>query len=149
MLEGRIYQLKPGTKKLPQNMQKDHEPLIVLYTKKLDIPPRDFTKGVPGLEDIFKWFGVQYRGVITIREAGQYKFRLFSDDGSKLYIDDVLVIDNDGVHDAKSETGEVSLSAGTHSIRVDYFQGPKKRIALQLFVTPPGEAEKLFDQGDF
>jgi len=149
MLEGRIFQLKPGTKKLPQNMQKDHESLIVLYTRKLYIPPMDFTKGFPGLEDVFKWFGVQYRGVISIRESGLYQFRLLSDDGSKLYIDDVLVIDNDGVHEAKSETGEVYLSAGTYPIRMDYFQGPKKQIALQLFATLPGEEEKVFDLEDF
>jgi hypothetical protein len=149
MLEGKIYQLKPGTKELPRNMQKDHESLIVVYTTKLDISPRELKKGSPGLGDIFKWFGVQYRGVISIREAGLYQFRLLSDDGSKLYIDDVLVIDNDGVHDAKSETGEVSLSKGTHTIRVDYFQGPKKMIALRLFVTPPDEEEKLFDLDDF
>ncbi len=149
MLDGRIFQLKPGTKKLPQNMQKDHESSIVLYARKLDISPREFKKGSPGLEDVFKWFGVQYRGVISIREAGLYQFRLLSDDGSNLYIDDALVIDNDGVHDAKSETGEVYLSAGTHPVRVDYFQGPKKMIALQLFVTPPDEDEKLFDLDDF
>ena len=149
MLEGKIFELKPGMKNLPQNMQKDHEPSIVVYTTQLDISPRELKKGSPGLGDIFKWFGVQYRGVLSIREAGPYRFRLLSDDGSKLYIDDVLVIDNDGVHDVKSETGEVFLSAGTHTIRVDYFQGPKKMIALQLFVTPPGGEEKLFDLDDF
>jgi hypothetical protein len=149
MLEGRIFQLKPGIKKLPRDMQKDQEPFIVVYTRKLDIRPRDLTKGSPGLEDVFKWFGVQYRGPIAVSKSGLYKFRLFSDDGSKLYIDDVLVVDNDGVHEAKSETGEINLSAGTHSVRVDYFQGPRKQIALQLFVTIPGEKEKLFELKDF
>jgi hypothetical protein len=78
-----------------------------------------------------------------------YKFRLLSDDGSKLYIDSILIIDNDGTHAPKSITGEIYLSPGTYPIRVDYFQGPKMQIALQLFVTLPGEEERLFDLKDF
>jgi len=149
MLEGRIFQLEAGTNKLPQNMHKDYESLIVLYTRKLDIPLRNFTQGFPGLEDVFEWFGIQYRGVLTISESGLYKFRLLSDDGSKLHIDSIMIIDNDGIHAPKSKTGEIYLSPGTYPIRVDYFQGPKMHIALQLFVTLPGEEEKLFDLGDF
>lgn len=149
MLDGIIFQLKPGTKKLPKDMQKGGQPLLMLYTRRFDIQLQDFKKGSPGLGDVFKWFGVQYRGVIAVREPGPYRFRIRSDDGSKLYIDGALVIDNDGVHEAKSETGEVYLSAGTHPVRVDYFQGPQKQVALQLFVTPPDEEEKLFDLDDF
>jgi len=149
MLEGRIYQLEAGTKALPQSMHKDYKSLIVLYTRRLDIPPRNFTEGFPGLENVFEWFGIQYRGMITIKEAGLYNFRLLSDDGSKLYVDSNLVIDNDGTHAPKSKTGGIYLSPGTYPIRVDYFQGPKMQIALQLFVTLPGEEEKLFDLKNF
>jgi len=149
MLEGRVFQLKPGIKKLPQNMHKDYESLIVLYTRQLDIPQMDFKKGSPGFGDIFKWFGIQYRGVITIKESGLYRYRILSDDGSKLYIDDILVIDNDGIHESISKTGEIYLAPGTYPIRVDYFQGPKKEIALQLFATLPGRDEKIFDLKDF
>jgi hypothetical protein len=149
MLEGRVFQLKPGIKKLPQNMHKDYESLIVLYTRQLDIPQMDFKKGSPVFGDIFKWFGIQYRGVITVKQSGVYKFRLLSDDGSKLYIDDILVIDNDGIHESISKTGEIYLAPGTHPIRVDYFQGPKKEIALQLFTTLLGRDETIFDLKDF
>jgi hypothetical protein len=148
-LEGRVFQLEKGTKLLPKSMHKDYESLIVLYTRKIDIPPRNFTEGFPGLENVFEWFGIQYRGVITIREAGLYNFRLLSDDGSKLYVDSDLVIDNDGTHAPKSKTGGIYLSPGTYPIRVDYFQGPKMKIALQLFVTLPDEEERLFDLKDF
>ncbi len=149
MLEGRIFQLEPGTKTLPQNMHKDYKSLIVLYTRKLDIPPRNFTEGFPGLENVFEWFGVQYRGTITIEDSGSYKFRLLSDDGSKLYIDSILIIDNDGTHAPASKTGQIYLSPGTYPIRVDYFQGPRMKIALQLFATLPGGEERAFDLKDF
>jgi|GEM_PF-2298685 len=149
MLEGRIFQLEEGTKTLPQNMHRDYQSLIILYTRKLNIPARSFTEGFPGLEDIFEWFGVQYRGLITVQESGLYKFRLHSDDGSKLYVDSILVIDNDGTHAPRSKTGEIFLSPGTYPIRIDYFQGPRQQIALQMFAAKPGEEEKLFDLSDF
>jgi hypothetical protein len=149
MLEGRIFQLEAGTKKLPQNMHRDYESLIVLFTRRLDIPARDFSEGFPGLQGVFEWFGIQYRGVITVRESGLYKFRLLSDDGSKLFIDSVLIIDNDGAHSPRSKSGEIYLSPGTYPIRVDYFQGPRYRIALQLFAAKPGGEERIFDLQDF
>lgn len=149
MLEGRIFRLGPGTNRLPQNMHRDFTSLLVLYTRRIDIPPRRFTEGFPGLEDVFEWFGVQYRGWITVREGGTYRFRLHSDDGSKLFIDSTLVIDNDKIHPPRSESGEIYLSPGTYPIRVDYFQGPRDKLALQLFVTRPGGSEQLFDLEDF
>jgi len=149
MLEGRIFKLEQGTNKLPQNMHRDYESLIVLFTRRLDIAPRDFTEGFPGLQDVFEWFGIQYRGVISVRESGLYRFRLLSDDGSKLFIDSVLIIDNDGTHSPRSKSGEIYLSPGTYPIRVDYFQGPRMRIALQLFATKPGGEEQIFDLKDF
>jgi hypothetical protein len=149
MLEGRIFQFEAGTKELPQNMHKDYKSLLTLYTKKIDVPTRNFTEGFPGLENVFEWFGIQYRGSVAIKKPGLYTFRLLSDDGSKLYVDSNLVIENDGIHAPKSKTGEIYLSPGTYPLRVDYFQGPRMQIALQLFVAPPGEGERLFDLKEF
>src|SRR5262249_44142577 len=39
--------------------------------------------------------------------------------------------------------------AGMHDMKVWYYQGPATGIALQLFVTPPGGAEKIFSMKDF
>ena len=80
----------------------------------------------------------------NVSEAGSYRFRLKADDGAQLFIDNRLVVDNDGIHAAISKRGEVELRAGRHRIRVWYFQGMKYELALQLFVTPPGASERLF-----
>jgi hypothetical protein len=148
-LEGRIFQLEPDTKQLPQNMHRDYKSLLVLYATKIDVPTRNFTEGFPGLANVYEWFGIQYRGSIRVKKAGLYGFRLLSDDGSKLFIDSNLVIDNDGIHAPKEKRGEIYLSPGTYPVRVDYFQGPKMQIALQLYVTQPEDEEKLFDLKDF
>ena len=75
---------------------------------------------------------------LTVPTAGVYGFRLTSDDGSRLTIDDKVVVDHDGLHgDEAPKSDVVTLAAGTHSLRVDYFDaGFGKR--LNLAWQPPG-----------
>jgi len=63
------------------------------------------------------------QGYLVIKEEGIYNFRLISDDGSMLFIDDKLVINHDGAHGADIKDGKIALKAGVHPIRIDYFQG--------------------------
>ena len=70
-------------------------------------------------------FGFRYEGRMQIEEAGEYEFFLASDDGSRLYIDDQLVIDHDGLHAATEETANHFLSAGVHDVRVEYFENDR------------------------
>ena len=113
------------------------------YTKVLDIPTRSFTTGFPGVTDRFEWFAIRYTGVFNVDTVGDYAFRLVSDDGSRLFIDGKMIIDNDGVHPTQSVSGNAYLTSGQHSIEVDYFQGPRQEIALQFFWTPPGGSEEI------
>ncbi|WP_244298456.1 PA14 domain-containing protein [Micromonospora cremea] len=46
------------------------------------------------------YFVSQVLGNITTTQAGSYTFRLSSDDGSKLSIDNSVVINHDGLHGA-------------------------------------------------
>lgn len=141
-LQGNIYFLPENTRKLPDF--DEIEPTGTVYAEKIDIPKRRFEEGFPGIDDRFEWFGVVYAGTFDVAQAGEHKFRLLSDDGSKLWIDGELIIDNDGQHPPKEKTGKVDLDAGEHEVVVEYFQGPRHHIALQLFVTPPGGEETLF-----
>lgn len=68
-------------------------------------------------------FAMVYEGVITIPKDNNYVFRLLSDDGSKMWIDDVEVIDHDGFHGASPKDGEIALKAGNHPFKVKFFQG--------------------------
>ena len=54
--------------------------------------------------------------------VGVYRFVAASDDGVRVYVDDKLVINAWAEQSARTVTGDVSLGAGTHSIRVEYFQ---------------------------
>jgi hypothetical protein len=146
-LSGDIYYIHPGTRKLP-NFRKMKR-VGTIYTDSLNVPPRDFREGFPGLTSRIEWFAIDYTGRFWIEKPGVYGFSMQSDDGSILYIDDQVVIDNDGVHPPKTLAGSVNLSGGIHRIRVSYFQGPRWQVALKLSVQAPDEKLKIFKTSDF
>jgi hypothetical protein len=66
-------------------------------------------------------FGFLYSGFIRVPVDGVYTFFTDSDDGSRLYIGDELVVDNDALHGMLEKNGSIALAAGVHPIRVIYF----------------------------
>ena len=73
-------------------------------------------------ETLKDYFGVNWTGQLKVEESGEYTFYLTSDDGSWLWIDGKLVIDNGGLHAAKTVSAKVYLSKGVHEIRVKMFE---------------------------
>jgi hypothetical protein len=140
--KGNLYYLAPGTSRLPEFSTMTA--MGTVYISKIDIPKRTFTTGFPGVDKRFEWFGIRYIGAFKLQQGGKYNFRLVSDDGSKLWINNQLIINNDGIHSPQARSGVIELSSGKHLIQVDYFQGPRKYIALQLYVTPPNGIETIF-----
>jgi mono/diheme cytochrome c family protein len=67
-------------------------------------------------------FAVKFTGAIHIPRSGKYTFSTKSDDGSRLHIDNKLVVNNDGVHAPEEKTGAVELQEGDHPIAVTFFQ---------------------------
>jgi putative heme-binding domain-containing protein len=66
-------------------------------------------------------FALRFTGAISITRGGKYTFFLTSDDGSRLYIDDTEVINNDGLHGMSEKAGSINLSPGAHPFIVTYF----------------------------
>ena len=85
-------------------------------------------------------YAIQYNGYIKVPKTGVYTFYLRSDDGSKLYLDGALVVDNDGSHSARTKEGMRALKKGMHPIRIDYFEDFLGE-ELQLFFSGPGMAK--------
>ncbi len=67
-------------------------------------------------------FGYIFSGLINVPVEGVYEFYTQTDDGSKLYIDNELVVDNDTSHAAIVATGRIPLKKGFHSYRFLYFE---------------------------
>jgi hexosaminidase len=68
-------------------------------------------------------FGLIFEGYVQVPADGVYTFALTSDDGSVLYIDDELVVDNDGGHGPIEKLGMIALEAGHHPLEIRYSQG--------------------------
>jgi hypothetical protein len=119
-------------------------PVAVFYTNTFDVSERHEPEGFPGITDRSSWFMIEYTGAFTVARDGAYDFRLHSDDGSYLFIDGSMVIENDGKHKPMSRSGSIQLRAGGHELRLLYAQ-TTDRMALQLFVQVPGSlVEQLF-----
>jgi alpha-L-fucosidase len=88
-----------------------------------------------------------YRGFLSVARDELYRFALTSDDGSKLWIDGQLVVDNDGLHGAIEKQGAIGLAKGLHAIEVVWFNrtggaelGLKWAIPGQPFTVLEGDS---------
>lgn len=91
-------------------------------------------------------WGIVLEGNMDIEQAGTYTFFLKSDDGSRLYIDDRLVVDNDGDHSLLELQNTVQLTAGVHPIRIEFFEAGGEAV-LNLDVAGPGMARQPLPVG--
>jgi len=94
-----VRQMKPAA----------HGSVYAFGLTKLDIPKHDIV--------------LQFKSFIQIDKPGKYTFYLTSNDGSNLYVNDRVLIDNDGEHGAKEMSNTIDLEKGRHELRVDYFNG--------------------------
>lgn len=138
-----VYQLPVNTTKLP-----DFSTLGTRLTKvcmdQYNVAPRDWSTGFPGVTNLFEWFALHTTTNIVVPMDGSYSFKLNSDDGAKLYIDGKLVIDNDGQHAPTAKEATITLTAGQHALSIDYFQGPRYQIALELYWKAPGASSYVY-----
>lgn len=91
-------------------------------------------------------FGFMYEGYIRVPQDGVYKFFSASDDGSRLYIDDTSVVDNDGLHGMTEREGVIALSAGFHSLRVTFFE-KTGGDDLKVYIQGQGNSKQLIPDG--
>ena len=132
---GLAYSYYEGTwKSLP-----DFSNLKPSKTGKLDSTFR--FENLPSKEN----YGCLFTGYLEIEKDGHYIFGLDSDDGSKFYLADKLLIDNDGLHaTGNTRSSIVPLAKGFYPVRIEYFQGAG-RTAVDLVYLPPGtrQPEKI------
>ncbi|NQV33026.1 MAG: hypothetical protein HQ515_10045 [Phycisphaeraceae bacterium] len=70
-------------------------------------------------------FAFRFLGDIVVPISGEITFYLRSDDGSQIFIDGQMVVDNDGLHGTEGfpgDAGVITLEAGAHTIEVTMFE---------------------------
>ncbi len=84
--------------------------------------------------------GIVFEGYVKLPHDGLYLFGLTSDDGSRLIIDGKTVVDLDGDHPAIEHGTQLSLDAGLHSLRIEFFEAEGKEVlevSVQSDKVPP------------
>ncbi|HEY1195506.1 family 20 glycosylhydrolase [Flavobacterium sp.] len=88
-----------------------------------------------------RYIGLKFNGYIFIQETGNYTFSTLSDDGSKLFIDNELIVNNDGIHWANEAYGSVKLEKGFHKLNISYFDLTGGTI-LNCFIQQEGKEKQ-------
>ncbi len=125
---------EPGVTLRVYDMQTELSRLCTLKTGQ--------TPNVDKLLPTINWSGTEFGvndyflseviGNINIATAGDYAFRLTSDDGSRLRIDDTQVITNDGLHGPTAVEGTIRLGTGYHALRIEHFDnGGGQQVTLE------------------
>jgi hypothetical protein len=157
-LLGNIYSYPNGIG-VNNYIEKGSKVNALIQMSHLNIPLRNWELGFPGPNGLLKddsgqvlleYFALDLNGYFSLPESmseGDYQFAIASDDGAILDIDGTAVVDNDGTHAVKWKCGaQLSLVHNQkHSIRVRYYQGPRKSVALQVFMRPAVDSNRSCD----
>jgi len=93
-------------------------------------------------------FALVFEGYLAVPKTGLYWLKLGSDDGSKLFVDGKLLIDNDNNHPLQHVSNLARLKAGLHRIRLEYFDYTGD-AELELRLTGDGIKEQLIPDNWF
>ena len=139
-----LYHLPEQTTSIPNFGPMKSEGQVCM--EQLDVFPREFSQGFPGLSDRFEWFALDIQTLLLIDEPGDYYLGISSDDGSQVFLDGQMIIDNDGEHSPIEKGTIVFLEKGVYLLGVKYFQGPRYTLALELFWRNPNSEQKVHIQ---
>jgi glucose/arabinose dehydrogenase len=97
----------------------------------------------PGLDARFAGtFAVRETGLLEISTPGRYKLTLRSQDGSRLWLDGSLLVNDGGIHPMRRRAGSLTLAAGLHTLRVESFASARA-AGLILSWSGPGIPEQV------
>lgn len=126
-------------------------------------PQIDFDFGSGGPDRVGSdYFHVEWTGALMVPNEGEYTLYLASDDGSELWLDGELAIDNRGIHPVEEKSTTRRLAAGTHALKIEYWELtggagvflrwsgpdiPKQIVEKDALRSPDGEAGLLGSYG--
>ena len=130
-LVANIYDIGSEVSELPQF---EGEPVATIGVDKLNMN----TDNLGAIAGKSEWFGAHFRGSLNIVDSGSYQFCMVADDGAQLYLDEGLVLDADGVHEAKEVCETFDVEAGEYQLDLIWFQASAGPAALQLLWAKDG-----------
>ena len=134
----------------PNSSDATNEAIDKLTPIKTMVVPK-FQKTIPKGQPKSR-FTNSFKGFVNIPKSGDYVFAVKSDDGSRLYIDGQLVVNNDGKHGMIEKRKRIVLNKGLHPIRVNFYDSGGASGLIVSWRKPGGKreqipAENLFTSG--
>ena len=117
-LVAEYFEIGTGIEDFPV-LAPDRKPSLRRVEPQVNVESTEGTFAGTGLSDCFY---VRWTGVVRIPATGKYTFYAESDDGSRVFVGETKVIDNNGLHPMEEKSGELDLKAGDHPIRVEMFE---------------------------
>jgi hypothetical protein len=107
---------------------------------------KDSDKAWPGFAQKDN-FAARWSGILTIGQEGPYRFSLTSDDGSKMYLGNRRVVNNDGLHAIRRMESTVRLKSSRYRIIAEYFE-KMGHAAMMLKYMGPDTQDKMAFVGE-
>jgi hypothetical protein len=103
----------------------------------------DFTTGAPFSDMSVNNYSMIWTGRFVPQQSGQYRFVLKSDDGTRLYLDDKMVLDHWGNHAAWEKFCDTTLQAGKEmTVKIEYYEaGGDASVMFGWSILPPQDAK--------
>ena len=89
----------------------------------IDVPKKllNWANARGGIPQMVEHYAVRFTGFLHVKYVGAYTFYTESSDGSGLYINGKLIVNNDGIHGIKEQSGEMYMEPGYYRFEVIYF----------------------------
>lgn len=136
-LLAQIYDMGDAVEDFP-TIPADKKPNITRVDKQVDVNAGG--ENWPGTE-LSEHIYIRWTGFIKAPAAGKYTLFVESDDGSRIYIADKLVVDNNGLHGMEEKSAQVELKAGLNPIRIEFFENEGEAGCRLSWKSPDGEKQ--------
>lgn len=123
------YEFRDGPEQLPDFSEL--KPVRVGIAQRIDVSPATRSEQ----------FGLVFEGEVHIAATGDVRLFTESDDGSRLWIGEQLVVDNDGLHGAQLASGSIALDAGWQPLRVEMFEAGGDEVLVAGFLDENDEPQ--------
>jgi len=115
------------------NVALSGEPVITGTEQNLD---HGWGSGAPRAGVNADRFSARWNRYVDVTEAGTYRFTATSDDGIRVTVDGVPVIDEWHDHPARTFVGDVHLAVGHHQVAVEYYENMGEAVARLAWSGP-------------
>ncbi len=108
----------------------------------IDFPNDVLGDDAQGLVNPDDQYSIRWTGYVKVDQGGTWTFTTISNDGVRLWVDDTQIIDHWDRHKATRDDGTITLEAGWHPIRLEYFE-QNGTTHMELRYSGPGQSEVI------